>query len=334
MQIFNGLNEFLRPPHGSVVTIGNFDGVHLGHQAIIARARTLAREQDMPLIAVTFEPSSVKLLRPEKAPPLLTPLNFKSHLLERQGIDALILIHPTPEFLSRSADDFVRRVLAEQLNARHVVEGQTFSFGHQRSGTMVVLHQLAERYGFQTHLIPSERITLDDLGPTAVSSTLIRQLITTCQFEKAARCLGRPYTLSGRIVRGRQAGRELGFPTANLEPDDRTQLTPEDGVYAGWAHIGDSLEAAVQAPAVYHAAVSIGRCETLPDAAWQIEAHLLDYPRSSDENDEFYGRHMLLSFTRRIRSMKRFNTAAELTAAIADDCRVVRDVLRRDKALL
>ena len=325
MQLCKTLDEFTLGPQGCVVTVGNFDGVHLGHQAILARARDLAREHGLGLVAVTFDPTPVKLLRPDKAPPVITPVNVKATLLAEQELDALVIVHSTPEFLSQSPEQFAQGVLKEQLAARYVVEGQTFSFGKRRAGTMVSLDALGRQFGFQAELVPARTIDADG-GNVAVSSTVVRQHVATGALDEARRCLGRFFAVAGTIVPGRGHGRELGFPTANIQFYDPDQLVPEDGVFAGFARIGDDFETAWSAPEIYHAAVSIGRSETIPDGPWQTEAFLLDYEPASDE---LYNKHMVLSLTEKLRPQERFDSTEALRQAITADCAVVRQKLNR-----
>lgn len=325
MQIYHAVESFPTPPDGCVATIGNFDGVHLGHQAIIAHARSLAQREGLPLVALTFDPSPLKFLRPDKAPRLLTPIELKALLLEDQRVDSLLVIKPTQAFLSLSPEEFARHVLIEKLQARHVVEGQTFGFGQRRSGSMVSLQELGDKFGFGAHLVPSRKIELDG-SPVAVSSTLIRQYLATSQFGRAKPCLGRPYILGGRVVAGRQTGRKLGFPTANLQLYQTDQLTPEDGVFAGWACVGSSPQEAWRGRRKYQAAISVGCCETFADGVWQIEAYFLDYAPSSS-TDELYDQHLLLSFVHRLRPQQRFDSPADLTRAIDQDCRAIRQLL-------
>jgi riboflavin kinase/FMN adenylyltransferase len=327
MKIFSSLQDFPRPEYGCVLTIGNFDGVHLGHQAIIKQARKIAQEHGLPLVAMTFEPSPVQILAPNKAPQIITPLELKTRLLKEQYIEQLVIVNPTPDFLSLSAEEFVRQVIAEEFGARHVVEGQTFSFGQRRSGTMVSLQALARRAGFQTHLVPAHTVVTDpSVGAVAVSSTLVRQQISLSHFDKASKCLGRPYALLGKVVAGKGKGRELGFPTANLQLASRRQAMPEDGSFAGYVKVADDSESLWLENTYHPAALSIGRPVTFDDPVWRIEAFLLDYAESMGS---LYDKHMMIVPVERIRPQIKFTTSQELVQAIEADCRKVCEILER-----
>ena len=328
MKVYNGLSDFCRGPDGCVAVIGNFDGVHLGHQAIIAQGRELAKSTLLPLVVMTFSPSAVRVLRPDSAPRILTALEIKRLLLAEQGVDELVIVAPTREFLSLSPEDFVREVLVESLGARHVVEGQTFGFGSRRSGTVVSLAELGKRMGFETHMVASHKVAAEGAEQVAVSSTLVRQLVRTCRFGAARKCLGRAYALAGHVVAGRGRGKELGFPTANLALYDNEQLTPPDGVFAGWVRLGGSAEEAWQEKYRHAAAISIGRSETFADSESELEAHLLNYQQ---KDESLYGRHMVMSFVEAVRPRRRFANSAELSEAIGADCQKVEGILGRDR---
>ena len=320
MKLYTALDEFSRPEHGCVATVGNFDGVHLGHQTIITRARELAQAHGLPLVALTFDPPPMKLLRPDKSPRVISPIQVKTKLLAEQGLDALVIVEPTLAFLAQSPEQFAQRVLREQLAARYVVEGQTFSFGQRRAGTLVSLETLGKELGFRAELVPARTMT-GDSGGVAVSSTMVRQHVVTGELEKAQQCLGRCFALTGKIVPGRGHGCELGFPTANLQFYSPDQLVPEDGVFVGSARLGDDFESAWACDIAHPAAVSIGRCQTFPDGQWQTEAFLLDY---DSDSPSLYDRHIVLSFLARIRPQERFESPAALQQAIANDCAEVR----------
>jgi len=329
MEIYRCLADSPSSPRGCVVTVGNFDGVHLGHQAIIRHARRLAQTEQLPLVGVTFEPAPVRVLRPDQAPRLLTPLDIKIRLLEQQDLHRLLILESAGALLSLAPEEFVRQVLVDRLRARHVVEGQTFGFGRGREGTVVSLEALGRELGFQTHMVPAQTIVLDEAGPVAISSTLVRRHIMIGRFDLAARCLTRPYLLGGTVVRGRGTGAALGFPTANLQLYHPGQLTGEDGVLAAWARLGADLDQAWAGAARYRAAVSIGRGKTFPDGRWQIEAHLLDYPKDAPD---LQGQHLLLSIVARVRPQQRFAGSAELAEAIRRDCQTIDRILRQQGA--
>ncbi len=327
MKVWTSLNDFARPDGGCVLTIGNFDGVHLGHQAIIRQARKIAQDCRLPLVAMTFDPSPVRVLAPNKAPQVVTPLELKIRLLQEQEVGQLVVVNPTPAFLAMTAEDFVQKVMVDVFGASQVVEGQTFSFGQRRTGTMVSLQTLAERFGFKAFLVPAQKVVLDTaVGAVAVSSTLVRQQISLSQFDKAAKCLGRPYALVGTVVAGKGKGRELGFPTANLQLACQLQVMPEDGSFAGYVKIAEDWEGLWQEKHFHPAALSIGRPITFADPVWRIEAFLLDY---SADMGSLYDKHMMLIPVERIRPQIKFNSPQDLIHAIESDCRTVREILAR-----
>jgi len=330
MKIYKSLEEFSPPKDGCVLSVGNFDGVHLGHQVILARAREIAQENSLPLVGMTFDPAPVKLLRPDKAPRILTPLEIKIPLLAAQGLDYLVLAGSTLKLLAMSPKEFVAKILVQQLGVRHMVEGQTFNFGQHRSGTIISLQELGQKFDFEVYMVPVFCVSLDS-GQVAVSSTVIRQQIATNQFEKARLCLGRDYVLAGKVVRGRGTGQQLGFPTANLELYSSEQATPEDGVFAGYARLGTSSRRAWEQKQIYLSAISIGRCETFADGQWQVEAYLLDYP---DDGPGLYGKDIMVSLVEKIRLQQRFSSSQELADAIKADCKSVRQILQNKRNLL
>jgi len=325
VQVFTNLNDFPKSENGVVLTIGNFDGVHKGHQAIIARARQLADAESLPLVLFTFDPPPLKFFRPDKIIRTLTPLEMKISLFRRFKVDILIVIEPTEEFMNMSAEDFAKQIIVDSIGARHVVEGQTFSFGRHRTGTIVSLQKFGRNFGFETHLVPACTISFDDAPSVAVSSTLIRQQISTSRVDLAGPCLGRLYALFGTVERGRGQGRNLGFPTANVHLHTNDQLVPEDGVFAGYARFGADLDQAWASDKPYRAAVSIGRCETFPGSDWQIEAYLLDYP---ERGPSLLEKTILLYMVEKIRPQFRYDTPQALTRAIESDCRDINKILQ------
>ena len=325
MKLYRSLDEVPETERGCVLTIGNFDGVHLGHKAIISVAGKLAAEKSLPLVGLTFEPPPVKILRPDKAPKILTPLEIKVKLLAESGLDSLIVLESTPSLLQLSPEAFAKEIIVGRLAAEAVVEGQTFGFGQRRAGTMVSLKKLGEQFGFETHMVPACKVDEDEAGQIGVSSSLIRQQILTCQLEKSRRYLGRYYMIAGHVVAGLGRGRRLGFPTANLKLHHPDQLVPEDGVFAGIVRFGASLEAAWEQEQLYAAAVSIGRGQTFGDGLWQIEAFLLDY----DSNGyELYDQRLLVSLVERLRPQKRFASSETLIEAIKSDCDSIRKIFQ------
>lgn len=286
---------------GAAVSIGNFDGVHIGHQFLLERCGAHARRLGGAVVAITFEPHPLAILRPPEAPPLLTPSALKFELLRAAGADGVIVIPVDAAFLTTSADEFIRRVLVERLRVRAIVEGPTFGFGRDRTGGIDTLRAGAVSGGFAVELVEPARIAMGDEW-RGVSSRFIRELLVAGDVETAARALGRPYTLAGRVVRGAGVGRQIGFPTINL--DCGGQLVPGDGVYAGVATL-DGREHA--------AAVSIGSRATFGGKQRGVEAYLLDVDGS------FYDRPARVALLARLRDQRRFDSPEELSDQIAED---------------
>ena len=329
MEIITELDKIKTSAAGSVLAIGNFDGVHVGHQAIIRQARALADEHRLPLYVMTFYPAPVKVLRPELAPRILTPIEVKQRILSRLGIDTLIIVQTDKAFLSQEPEDFVKEIVAGKLSARHVVEGGTFGFGRRRAGSMDSLEVLGKRYGFTAHQTALQSLAIDGFAePVLVSSTFIRQQIAECEFGQVRQCLSRFYELPGQVGPAKGRGHKIGFPTANLNLYSIDQLIPPDGVYAGYVRLGDDLDATCQSQNYKPAAISIGGCETFVDGQWQIEAHLLDFEA---ERDALYEKHMLIALVARIRQQEKFDSAEALITAIGNDCEQVRLTLLDDR---
>ena len=263
MHLLHGLEGLKQLPPGTVLSIGNYDGIHLGHHKILDVARALAPSQ--PLAIATFEPHPFTVLRPAHAPPRLTPAPMKRSLLEAAGVDYLVELAPTPEVLNISAEAFWQ-LLADDVRPAHLVEGTTFSFGKGRSGTVARLLEWARGSAVAIDVVDSVSVPLLDLQVVPISSSLIRWLVQAGRVRDAAICLGRPYTLSGTVVKGFQRGRTIGVPTANLECG--SQLMVADGVYVARCNVNGRTHAA---------ALSVGTLPTFEEHVRQVEAHLLDF---------------------------------------------------------
>ena len=261
MQTWTGLDGLRSLPRGLALSIGNFDGIHKGHQRIL----DVARSHGQPLAVVTFEPHPLTVLRPHLAPPRLTPLQLKRRLLEQLGVDHLVILPPQPEVLNLSAEAFWQ-ILRDEVQPACLVEGESFSFGKNRGGSVQKLREWSATTPIQLHGVPPVQVVLIDLSIVQVSSSLIRWLISNGRARDAAICLGRPYTLEGLVGRGFQRGRTIGFPTANLHCGD--QMIPADGVYAARCTVDNRL---------YPAALSIGTMPTFGANRRQIEAHLIGF---------------------------------------------------------
>jgi riboflavin kinase/FMN adenylyltransferase len=301
------------PPRarGCVLTIGNFDGVHIGHQRILLQCRLLARQEQAPVVAVTFDPPPQYVLRPEAAPPLLASRDENCRLLCRHGADMVLTIKTDLAFLQLTAAEFIENVLA-RLAPRHIVEGQDFFFGRGRIGSVETLIRMGHDRGFETHVVDSVTLMFRQ-GERRVSSSLIRELIADGDVEDAALCLGRPHAMRGAVVTGAAQGRLMDYPTINLDP--RAGLAPGDGVYGGKATIDDRT---------YVAAISVGPRPTLHPQSRQrvVEAFLLDAA------GDFYGRVATLTFVKRIRGQRRFESVEALKEQIGRDIEAIRQAVK------
>jgi riboflavin kinase/FMN adenylyltransferase len=295
------------------VTIGEFDGVHAGHQRIVSRAREAAGELGLPVAVVTFDPHPDEVIRPGSHPPLLATGRRRLQLLAGLGVDAVCVIAFTLEFSRLSAEEFVRTVLAERLHAARVVVGENFRFGHKAAGDVALLAELGEKYDFTVEGVP----LLTEDGVT-VSSTVIRQLLGDGDVAGAAEELGRPHRVEGVVVRGHQRGRALGFPTANLETPEQTAI-PADGVYAGWLV---SLDPAGEETERWPAAISVGTNPTFDGKERTVEAHALD----RDDLD-LYGTHVAVDFVARLRATVKFDSVDALVRQMYIDIGDARRLL-------
>src|SRR5579872_1131671 len=290
---------------GCVATIGVFDGVHLGHQRVVARARQVARERNLPLVVITFDPHPDEVIRPGSHPPFLTTPRRQAELLTGLGADAVFVLPFNLEFSRLSPDEFVRIVLAERLHAAVVVVGENFRFGHKATGDVPMLGKLGEKYDFTAEGVP---LLVDD-GVT-ISSTYIREQLAAGDVAAAARALGRPHRVEGVVVRGHMRGRGLGFPTANLETTPYT-ATPADGIYAGWLA---SLDLDGAETSRWPAAISVGTNPTFGIGDRTVEAYALD----RDDLD-LYGVHAVIDFAARLRGTERFDSVEALVTQMHQD---------------
>ncbi len=321
MQRMASISQVKKVEKGCVLTIGNFDGVHRGHQQILAAAKQAAADRGAKLLVMTFEPHPLAIVRPEKAPGILTPLALKEHLISEFGADCLFVVESTPELLSLSARDFVQRFLMEGVRPSLVVEGEGFNFGSERRGNIKTLQELAAAGGFEAAGIIAEQVELSAGRRVAISSTLIRNLLAEGGVADAATALGRPYRLIETIIRGRGKGRRLGFPTANMKLPK--QVIPAQGVYAGRVLIADTPKQLLAGRASVPAALSIGTSATYGDTqSLLIEAHLL-----VESVGELYNKHIAMDFIQQIRPQEKFDTEPALAAQIAEDCKEVKRVL-------
>lgn len=317
MHVLRDQSACPRPPEGSAVTIGAYDGVHVGHQAVITEVHRRAESRGLRSAVVTFDRHPASVVRPESAPKLLTDLDQKLELLAATGVDYCLVVTFDEARSQESADDFTRDVLVGCLNTKVVVVGEDFHFGHNRTGNVTRLTELGTDLGFEVQGID----LVDESGaPTGtgarVSSTRIRRALLAGDLVEANTMLGRPYEVRGVVDHGDERGRELGFPTANVGvPDD--VLLPADGIYAGWYERPDGT--------VHPSAINLGRRpQFYEDAPFSLlEAHLLDFEGS------LYGEAAKVRFVARLRGEAKFPTLQDLLDQIQRDCDEARRILEK-----
>ena len=313
MRIIEDHQELAGLPKGMVLTIGNFDGVHRGHQTIITTARSIAREKQTQVAAMTFDPHPAALLHPERAPGILMPLSMKAFLLESLSVDVLIVIKDSLKLLNLSPEEFVDQFLMENLSPSVMVEGPDFNFGYGRSGNVETLRQFGATRNFEVVEVPFVEIAPDSTTEKCSSSS-IRRLLEEGNPRRASQILGRPFRLVGQTVPGRGVGAKIGFPTANIDPVG--QVIPAEGVYAGYVIVGDCLEDVVFGGLRRPAAISIGRAKTfLSDHPLLLEAHLLE-----DSVEDLRSKWLGLDFMRFVRHQQRFESKDHLKEQIKKDC--------------
>lgn len=297
----------------SVVTLGNFDGVHRGHRAVLATVIEQARERGARAVAVTFDPHPVAVLRPDQAPRTITPLGLRLDLLEGIGLDAVLVQEFTAELAGWTPERYVEEVFVEALGATAVVVGEDTRFGVRNSGDVSTLRALGEKHGFDV-------VVLKDLGgDSRWSSSQVRELVATGDVAAAAEILGRPHRITGTVVHGDHRGRELGYPTANLS-QEMGGLVPADGVYAGWLLRLDLPQE--DADRVLPAAVSIGTNPTFDGHQRRVEAYALDRT-----DLDLYGEQVGVELVERLRPTERFDSVEELLEQMARDVDRCREVL-------
>ena len=307
----------------SIITIGNFDGVHRGHQAIIESARQLAEAKQARVLALTFDPMPIAVLRPGEGPPHLGTIDQRIAALKHAGADDVLVINPTKEVLSQEAPRFITGLI-EHHNAVGFVEGEDFRFGSKRSGNMKMLAELGSEQGFAVKALPRVEVPLSDHSVAPISSSLVRWLVGRGRVEDASACLGRPFELAGTIVKGDQRGRTIGVPTANLDPDSwKGLITPMDGVYAGSVTLGSEKS---EDNTSYPAAISVGVKPTFDQDQLNIEAHLIDF--TTEHPDALYGSHATFRFARWVRDQYPFPGVEALTEQLKRDieqCRAIAE---------
>jgi riboflavin kinase/FMN adenylyltransferase len=309
VQIWRSLADVPADLGATVVVIGNFDGVHLGHQRVLARARETADERGLPVVAVTFDPHPMAVLRPEHAPTQLTAVERRAELLGEAGADHVLALPFDRDMASWSPEEFMQRVLVEAVHAAVVVVGANFRFGNKAAGDVATLRAYGADHGFAADGIPL------DGGPMVWSSTYIRTCLAAGDVAGAAEALGHPYAVRGVVVEGDRRGRDLGFPTANVPTDGMTAV-PADGVYAGRLRRLDTGES-------FPAAISVGTNPTFDGVRnRRVESYVLDRT-----DLELYGVEVEVSFVERLRGMVAFESVDRLVDQMHADVGQARELL-------
>ncbi len=312
MRIYRHYETLPEEARGAAIAVGNFDGVHLGHQAVIGEAGRIAKAAGLPWAVLTFEPHPRTIFRPESEPFRLTPFRSKARQLEKLGVDAMIVQRFNRAFSEREAEAFIDDVLVEGFGAAHVVAGYDFVFGHDRRGHCDLLLKMGQERGFGFTAVSAE----EDAGGEVYSSTRVRQCLRDADPRGAAAILGRPFEIEGWVGRGASRGRDLGFPTANIHL--RQTLCPALGIYAAYAGIIglDNIE--------WHpAAVSLGVRPTFDGDGVILEPYLLDF------DGDLYGRRLSVALVDYLRPEKKFDEIGDLKAQIARDVEQTREILDR-----
>ncbi len=308
MKFIRGIHNLKEQHRGCVLTIGNFDGVHRGHQALLARLHEEGQRRNLPVMVMLFEPQPLELFAPEKAPARLTRLREKVHYLAEAGVDAVLCVGFDRHFADRSAHNFITELLIDKLGVKLLAVGDDFRFGAGRQGDFLLLQKAGAQYGFE--VISTE--TFCQSG-RRISSTAVRQALAEDDLALAETLLGHPYSISGRVVHGDELGRTIGFPTANL-PLRRT-VSPVKGVYAVEVYgLGEQ-----PLPGV----ANIGTRPTVAGLRQQLEVHLLDVTM------DLYGRHIEVVLREKIRSEQRFPSLDALKQQIANDVVTARTFFGR-----
>jgi len=305
MRLLTGSNVLKHNFDASVITIGNFDGVHRGHAELFRQVRAASAQRGLPSVVVTFDPHPLAVLAPEAAPPLISTFAQKTALIAETGVDCLAVIEFTPEFSRMPAEAFVREILVGFLGMRHIIIGHDYAFGKDRQGNRETLERLGSECGF----------TLEDISPVGeggavFSSSLARRLINSGDMPAATGILGRYHVISGTVVHGREIGQTLGFPTANISTHN--ELLPPDGVYAAMVAVDGHI---------LKGACNIGNNPTFEGGGRAIEVFLLDF------SGQLYDREIAICFVQRLRGEAKFPDAGALICAIQQDVATTRTIL-------
>jgi riboflavin kinase/FMN adenylyltransferase len=303
MEIILGIDQLKRPFNNPIVTLGNFDGVHLGHRTIFRKVKEEAQKNNSEAVVITFEPHPLKVLSPRTCPPLLTPFRKKMMLIEKEGIETVLCIEFTLGFSRISPFDFIKNILVEKVKAKKIVVGYNYHFGRKQRGDVEILKQVCKLFQVDVEVMEPLRI-----GSTAVSSSKIRELIKEGEVEEASRLLGRNYPVIGKVAQGAKRGQTLGFPTANLEISE--ELYPKKGVYAVEVVWNQQL---------LNGLANVGMNPTFLPARGKegtplsIEVYILNF------HQDLYGEEIQINFKKRIRDETRFNSPSELMEQIKRD---------------
>ncbi|MDF3302655.1 bifunctional riboflavin kinase/FAD synthetase [Streptomyces tropicalis] len=315
MQRWRGLEDIPQDWGRSVVTIGSYDGVHRGHQLIVRHAVDRARALGVPSVVVTFDPHPSEVVRPGSHPPLLAAHHRRAELMAELGVDAVLVLPFTSEFSKLSPADFVVKVLVDKLHAKAVVEGPNFRFGHKAAGDVAFLVEQGTVYDFEVDVVDLY-VTGEAGDGKPFSSTLTRRLVAEGDVCGAREILGRPHRVEGVVVRGAQRGRELGFPTANVETLPHTAI-PADGVYAGYLHAqGEQMPAAV----------SVGTNPQFDGTERTVEAYAIDRVGL-----DLYGLHVAVDFLSFVRGQAKFDSLEALLETMAEDVKKCREIIAVDE---
>ena len=319
MERWNGLEQVPSGWGRCVVTIGVFDGLHRGHQTIVARAVEQARADGLPSVLMTFVPHPSEVVRPGTHPPMLTTLPRRSELVEGLGVDVFCALPFTLELSRMAPGEFAHEALVSRLHASHVVVGENFRFGHKAAGDVATLAELGRSFGFRATGVPllAEDTTGAVQADTPISSTYVRACVGAGDMAAATHALGRPHRLDGVVERGDQRGRKLGFPTANMRLEPYAAV-PADGVYAGRVVRLDRFGHTLPHSTLGTTAISVGTNPTFQGRERRVEAHILDF------DGDLYGDQLGVEFTHRLRGMERYDTLDELVDQMTLDCDAAR----------
>lgn len=305
MIVYRSIDQIEAPLHNPVVTIGNFDGVHLGHREIFRRLKQSAQEAGGVSVVITFDPHPLKVVPSNKPVTLINTVEEKITLIEASGVDYLLIINFDADFSTTSASDFVERILVGRIGLKRLIIGYDYAFGKGREGDVSLLRKLGSKFSFDVE----ELLPISD-GSINYSSSLIRKMIAEGAVADVIRYLGRNFSIGGKVVHGSNRGKSLGFPTANIETSK--ELIPADGVYAVKVKIDERL---------YDAACNIGFNPTFAAGRQSIEVFIFDL------DEDLYGKDIRVYFFSRLRAEKRFGSVSDLVSAITADVAACREIL-------